>query len=310
MIKLRKKERMTESSDHQVYKSTVGDYVFCTINITIFLLFTLLCFFPFYYLFINTISDNNLVTSGKIMFIPLKMHLDNYRMVFYMNDFLLSVWITVSRTVLGTTLMVIVSAFAGYLFTKRKMWAHKFWYRFIIVPMYFNAGLIPWYLTMFNLGLTNNYLAYILPGMVVPFNIILVKTYIESLPPYVEESAIIDGAGTFTIFFRIIWPLSLPILATIAIFGAVSQWNSFQDSLILMQGNRSLFTLQHRLYDYLKKSTNLASQIREGVGGALNLDDRIIQYTIAMVSIIPIVLLYPFMQRYFIKGIMMGAVKG
>jgi len=146
--------------------------------------------------------------------------------------------------------------------------------------------------------------------VIVPFNIILVKTYFESLPPDIEESAIVDGAGTLTIFFRIMWPLSLPILATIAIFGAVGHWNSFQDSLILMQGNRDLFTLQHRLYDYLKKSTNLASQIREGLVSGINLDDRIIQYTISMVSIIPIMLVYPFMQRYFIKGIMMGAVKG
>ena len=130
---------------------------------------------------------------------------------------------TVARTVIGTGLMVVVSAFAGYLVTRREMQHRTFWYRFLIITMYFNAGLIPWYLTMSMLGLTNNFLGYIIPTIVAPFNVILVKTYVESIPVELEESAFIDGAGYLKVFRYIIWPLSKPILATIAVFGAVGR---------------------------------------------------------------------------------------
>ena len=181
--------------------------------------------------------------------------------------------------------------------------------------MYLNAGIIPWYLNMSMLGLTNNYLAYILPGIMVPYNLILVKTYIESIPPSLEESAQLDGAGYWQRFSKIILPLSKPILATIAIFGAVNNWNSFQDSLILMQGAPKLYTLQHRLYIYLNQSSNLSS-LMSGSGSVSssaveNLSNmKVIKYTVATVSVIPILAFYPFMQRYFEGGIMLGAVKG
>ena len=295
-----------------LFKKTPGDHVFNVINITIFVLFSLCCVFPFYYLFINTISDNDLVMRGQILFYPKGIQFQNYRLIAYVNDFFSSVLVTVTRTIFGTALMVVVSSFAGYLVTKQKMWKRKFWYRFVIIPMYFNAGLIPWYTNMLTLGLTNNYLAYILPNLVVPFNIILVKTYIESIPADIEESAALDGAGTLTVFVRIIWPLSVPILATIAIFGAVSNWNSFQDSLLLMQSSPQLHTLQHKLYVYLTQTTNLDSMMNTGLTGGMNssLSPRVVQYTIAMVSIIPILCVYPIMQRYFVSGIMLGAVKG
>ena len=214
-----------------------------------------------------------------------------------------------------TALMVVTSAWAGYLVTKQKMWKRSFWYRFLVVTMYFNAGLIPWYMNMLMMGLTDNFLAYIIPGMVAPYNIILVKTYIESIPSSLEESAVIDGASTLTVWRKIIVPLSIPILATIAIFGAVGNWNSFQDSLLLMNNRPDLYTLQHRLYIYLNSSSNLGAMMSQGgniseQAAASMLNQRVIQYTVSMVSIIPILLVYPFMQRYFVKGIMLGAVKG
>ena len=213
--------------------------------------------------------------------------------------------------------MVMASAFVGYLVTKQQMWHRKFWYRFLVITMYFNAGTIPWYLNMSMLGLTNNFMAYIIPGIVAPYNIILVKTYIESIPAELEESAFMDGAGYWTIFRKIIWPLSMPILATIAIFGAVGHWNSFTDSLILMQNAPELYTLQHRLYLYLTTSSNIGALMNGGVSSSAAegimqtaLNAKVIKYTVSMVSIIPILLVYPFMQRYFVKGIMLGAVKG
>ena len=223
--------------------------------------------------------------------------------------------VSVTRTVFGTALMVAASAFIGYLVTQQEMWGRKVWYRFIVITMYFNAGLIPWFLNMQMLGLTNTFWAYIIPGIVAPYNIILVKTYIESIPNELEESAKIDGASHIRIFAQIIWPLSKPILATIAIFGAVGNWNSFTDSLILMSSKPELYTLQHRLYIYLNQASNLSALMQSG--GSVSdsavksaLSGKVIKYTISMVTVIPILVVYPFMQRYFEKGIMLGAVKG
>jgi len=294
-----------------------GDIVFNITNGAFFMLFTLSCIFPFYYILINTISDIDLVKKGLINFFPRGLTLSNYIALGNVKDLWKSFVVTLSRSLIGTALMVVVSAFAGYLITKRQMWRRVFWYRFIVITMYFNSGLIPWYMNMSMLGLTDTFMAYIIPGIAIPFNIILVKTYIESIPAEIEESAFIDGAGYITIFCRIIWPLSKPILATIAIFGAVWNWNSFQDSLILNANSPDLYTLQHRLYIYLNTGSNLASMMGTGMSATqaaqavqFALNTKAVQYTISMVTIIPILCLYPFMQRYFEKGIMLGAMKG
>ncbi len=306
-------------------RRSAGDWIFDTVNVLFFCVFTLICIFPFYYLLINTISDNDLVTSGRINFFPMMkneageavfgLHLNNYAALKNVQDLGSSAIVTIARTIIGTALMVITSAWAGYLVTKQKMWKRSFWYRFLVITMYFNAGLVPWYMNMLMMGLTDNFMAYIIPGMVAPYNIILVKTYIESIPASLEESAIIDGAGTTKVWLKIILPLSIPILATIAIFGAVGNWNSFQDYLLLMNNRPDLYTLQHRLYIYLNSSSNLGAMMSQG--GTISeqaaqsmLNQRVVQYTVSMVSIIPILLVYPFMQRYFVKGIMLGAVKG
>ena len=291
------------------YRRSPMDRVFMVLNVTFFILFTLLCIFPFYYLFINTISDNDLVNRGVITLLPRGVHIQNY--IKNVSDFGQSVFISVTRTILGTAVMVLASAFAGFLTTKREMWRRSLWYRLLVITMYFNAGLVPWYLNMLGLGLTDNYLGYIIPGIVQPYNIILVKTYIESIPGELEESARIDGASNMQVFSKIILPLSKPILATIAVFGAVGNWNSFQDSLILMANTPSLYTLQHRLYVYLNSSSNLANVMQSGGNvSAAMLNTKVIQYTISMVTIIPIMFVYPFMQQYFEEGIMLGAVKG
>ena len=271
-----------------------------------------MCALPFYYLFINTISDNNLVASGQITLYPKGIHFKNYSDMLKLNDLGTSALVSVGRTVIGTALMVVASAMVGYLVTKKEMWGRSFWYRFIVISMYFNAGLIPWYLNMSMLGLTNNFLAYIIPGIVSPYNIILVKTYIESIPAELEESASIDGAGHFTIFRKIILPLCKPILATIAIFGAVGHWNSFTASIMLMSGNPKLCTLQHRLYTYLNNASNIGSIVgtNSDMSGMISTSIRPIKFTIAMATVLPILLVYPFMSKYFEKGIMLGAVKG
>jgi multiple sugar transport system permease protein/putative aldouronate transport system permease protein len=291
----------------------VGNTVFNICNGLFFFLFTLICVFPFYYLFINTISNNELVGSGQINLIPRGFHISNYLSIFKASALQRAAIVTVARTVLGTILMVLTSAFVAFLVTKQAMFARKFIYRFIIITMYFNAGLIPWFLNLHMLGLTNSFWGYIIPAVVQPFNIILVKTYIESLPKELEESAFMDGAGYFTTFRAIIFPLCRPIVATISIFGAVGHWNSFTDSIILMSDSK-LHTLQHKLHDYLKTATDLAAAAGAGeisqemVKESLN--NRVIMLTVSMVSIIPILLVYPFMTRYLQKGLILGAVKG
>ena len=309
-----KKEKEYKKTHKNFYKTKPGDVLFNVLNYLFFTLFTHTCIFPFYYLFINTISDNDLVKRGLINFYPKGINFNNYLALKSVNDLGYAFVVTISRTIIATVLMVVASAFVGYLVTKQEMWKRSFWYRFLVITMYFNAGLIPWYLNFAMLGLTNKYAAYILPAIVAPYNIILVKTYIESIPGELEESAFIDGASHMTVFRKLIFPLCKPILATITIFGAVGNWNSFQDSLILMQDSH-LFTLQHRLYIYLNQSSNIQSVMQSGGSAAVSameqaLNAKVIKYTISMVSIIPILLVYPFMMRYFEEGIMLGAVKG
>ncbi|WP_035783490.1 carbohydrate ABC transporter permease [Butyrivibrio sp. MC2021] len=309
---------MNKKTRKKRIKLKFGDVVFNIINYSAYAAFTLICIFPFYYLFINTISDNELVRKGLINFVPRGVHFENYIRLLQVNDLFGSFAVTLARTIFGTFLMVLASAFVGYLVTQQEMWGRSFWYRFLVITMYFNAGIIPWYLNMAMLGLTNRFWAYIIPGIVAPYNIILVKTYIESaIPAELEESAALDGASHMKIFLSIILPLAKPILATITIFGAVGHWNSFQDSLILMQSAPKLYTLQHRLYIYLNTTSNLAALMSAGSTSGISksvmdsaLNGKVIKYTIAMVTIIPILLVYPFMQRYFEKGIMIGAVKG
>ena len=310
-----KAEKKYEKTHKRIFRRTKGDIVFTIVNYLVFGMFTITCIFPFYYLFINTISNNDLVIKGAINFLPKDVHFGNYLALLKNKDLVNSVWVSSGRTVFGTALMVVASGLVGYLVSKKELWGRKFWYRYLIITMYFNAGLIPWFLNMQMLGLTNNFFAYIIPGIVAPYNIILVKTYIESIPAELEESAFIDGATHMMVFKKIIWPLCKPILATITIFGAVGHWNSMTDSLILMQSTPKLYTLQHRLYIYLNQASNIkalmesAGQISDAtVKSALGA--KTIKYTISMVTVIPILVVYPFLQRYFEKGIMLGAVKG
>jgi len=186
--------------------------------------------------------------------------------------------------------------------------------------MYFQAGLIPVFLTIVRLGLMNNFLVYVIPSMMQPFNIILVKTFIESTPSSLQESAEIDGAGTMRIFFQIVLPLIKPILATIAIFAAVGQWNSFMDTVLYITDER-LHTLQFTLHRYISQAELIARMMQQAqaAGGAgasaairaaTQQTPASVRMTVTVVVTLPILFVYPFFQKYFVKGIMMGAVKG
>jgi putative aldouronate transport system permease protein len=293
----------------------LGDRIFSGINMGFFALFALLCFFPFYYLLINTISNNREVMLGRVLFIPTGIHFGNYVEVFKLKGLVNAAAVSISRTALGTVAAVLSASFLGYCMTKPYYWKRKFWYRFLIITMYFSAGLIPWYLVMHRLHLNNNYLAYIWPSLGQSFNVVLVKTFIESLPPSLEESAEIDGAGAVRRYASIVLPLSIPILATIAIFSAIGHWNSYTDTLFLMT-RENLYTLQFLLYKYMRESEMISRMLQMNLNNAnaaeiLNrLTPVAVKYTVSAVVTLPILFVYPFFQRYFVKGIMIGAVKG
>lgn len=311
-----KKEKMyvKENKRNKIKNRATSDRLLDVIVYTFFSLFGFVCVYPFYYIFINTISNNKLSEKGSILWFPKEMHLQNYIDAFKIPGLGQAALVSISRTVIGTALTVFFAAFLGYMFTRETMWRRKIWYRFVVITMYFNAGIIPWYLTMMNLGLTNNFLGYILPAVVSPFYIILTKTYIESLPKELQEAADCDGAGVLTIFMKIILPISKPILATIAIFAAVGQWNAFQDTLLLMTQEK-YYTLQFILYRYLQSSQSLSAIINATSGSAEAMlanaqTQTSIRMTVTIIVALPILVVYPLFQRFFVKGIMIGAVKG
>ncbi|MBE5981004.1 MAG: carbohydrate ABC transporter permease [Paenibacillaceae bacterium] len=277
---------------------------------------TLICAYPFYYMIINTISANDLSANGFINFLPKGFHLENYKQVLGLRGLSAAAGVSIARTILGTACTVFASAYLGFLFTQEKMWHRKFWYRFFVITMYFNAGLIPMFITMKTLHLTNSFWVYVIPTIIQPFYIILVKTYIESIPKSLQEAAEIDGAGIFTVFARIILPAAQPIMATVAIFAAVSQWNSFQDTLIYVTDQR-LYSLQYLLYTYINQASSLAAMVRNGGTGAISgavLASRqtpsSIRMTVSVIVVLPILFIYPIFQRFFVKGIMIGSIKG
>jgi putative aldouronate transport system permease protein len=295
-------------------RMTPGNIVFTAVNYLLLFLFFLLCTYPFYYVFIYSISDPYAATRGWGVFLwPIKPTLKNYAEVFKIKGIALAAMISVLRTVTGTVITVACCSFFGYLVTK-PMYGRKFIYRFVVATMYFSAGLIPYYLTIRAYGLFNSFLVYVVPGAISAFYIILFKTFIEQIPASMEEAALIEGAGYMRIFRSVIFPLSLPIVATITVFCAVGQWNAWFDNYIYIS-NPTLSTLQFKLYELLQAAETLAGQANRTVTTDVvtvskNITPMSIRMTLTMVVTFPIILVYPFMQRFFVKGIMMGAIKG
>ena len=300
-------------------KKSAGDRAFDIINYTLFGLFALLCLFPFYYILINSISDNQMVLNGEILFWPKGIHFRNYTQIFEIDQIANSFIVSIARTVIGTALSLGATSFLGYALSRPELWHKKLWYRLVVATMYFNAGLIPWFMLMKSLHFLNNFLAYVIPGMISAFNLMLFKTYVESIPTSLEESADIDGAGYLVKYARIVMPLCKPIIAMLLIFSAVGQWNDFMTTVYLVTDSK-LFTLQYRLYQYLNEANNVAQMIKDlaaaGGGSAVMLDvstqlsSTSLKMSITIVAVLPILFVYPIFQKYFVGGIMIGAVKG
>ena len=290
---------------------TKGTKIFNGITIIILTLFGLICFFPFYYLIIYAVSDPALAATGVTIY-PKGLSLANFKAVFELEAIPRAALVSVVRTVSAASLTVICSSFFAYLMTKKDVYCRKFIYRFVIITMYVSGGIIPTYMVYRFYGLTNTFWVYILPGIISAYYVILIKTFIEQIPDELEEAATIDGAGVFTSYYKIILPLSKPILATVAVFSLVAEWNYWFDTLIYVTNER-LYTFQYVLYDYLENAQRLTNQLANrptAMSSAAAITPMSIRMTITLVVTLPILCVYPFMQRYFVEGIMLGAVKG
>ena len=295
-------------------RQSVPEHIFNVANYLFMFLFFFVCIYPFYYVVIYSVSSMQDIRQGVLLW-PSRFDFTAYARIFQQGEIFSGFIVSVARTVSATVVTVLCSSVFAYLFTKQEMFLRKFIYRFVIVTMYIESGLIPWYITMRAYGLRNNFLLYILPGAVSVYFVILVKTYIEQLPPSMEESAQVDGAGFFTLFFRIIMPLCKPIIATIAVFAAVGAWNAWMDTFFLVT-EKSLYTVQIILYHFINQAQQIANAMRKSTnpGDAERFVGNITPETVirasTVITVFPIIVVYPMLQRYFVKGIMMGAIKG
>ena len=279
-------------------------------NVLILGAFALLCMYPFYYLIIYSLSNSTQAARQDIWLFPAGFTVENYKVLFRKADILLAAFVSASRAVSGTLITICCSSFFAYLLTKKELIGRKIFYRMLVITMYLNAGIIPYFIVMKAYGLKNNYLLYILPSAVVAFYVILIKTYIEVIPAELEEAARMDGAGYFTVFTKIIFPVCVPVLATVAVFSAVNQWNSWQDNFYLVR-DRNLKTLQLLLLEYLQSmDSTLINDINTAAARANRTSALSMKACISVITMIPIMLVYPFFQKFFVKGILVGSVKG
>ena len=268
----------------------------------------IICLYPFWNIFIVSINDANDAMRGGLYLLPRKLSLSSYADILGRSTFQHSILVTVARTLIGTPLAVLVTSALAYVLSYRDLIGRKPLNVLFIFTMYFGGGMVPYYMVLKNLGLLDNFLVFILPNLLSVYNMILVRNYIESMPEALFDAARIDGANDLTIFFRLVLPLSKPIIMTIALFVAISQWNSWFDAY-LYTNSQSLKTMQSILVEIL----NQYQTSDAGAGAANRMSQSItpdsIRMAATMVTTIPIIMVYPFIQKYFVKGIMLGSVK-
>lgn len=282
----------------------------------IFLTFALLIvLYPLIYIISASISDPTVVNSGNMWLFPKDITFEGYRVIFQ-ND---SIWrgymMTIIYTVLGTAINLAVTIPAAYALSRQDFYGRAFFTAMFVVTMFIDGGLIPTYLVVRNLGLIDTIWAMVLPSAVALWNIIITRVFFQStIPRGLEEAAIIDGASNFKMFMKIILPLSAPIIAVMALFYGVGHWNQYFNALIYLS-NRDLYPLQLVLREILVLqemsggSTNLTGEMAEFLHSQQQLA-AIIKYGVMIVSSLPIIIVYPFLQRYFVKGVMIGSLKG
>lgn len=290
-------------------KESTSRKVFNLFNVLLFLAIDAMCLYPLWYIFVQSLSSGKLAVNALVW--PIDFTLSNYEKILSNGVIYQALFISVARTTIGTALTVLACMLLGYLFTKQDMPFRKVLYRMLIITMYVSGGLIPTFLVYKSYGINNTFWVYIIPSIVSAYYVILIKTYVEQLPASVEESAMIDGAGTMRIFAQIILPMSLPIIATIAIYASVAQWNSWFDNHIYAINNKDIRTLQYVLYNYLQDAQQIAQEMKEkNPEAVIELTPRGVRMTVTMITVLPVLFIYPFFQRFLIKGLLIGAVKG
>lgn len=268
----------------------------------------LVCVIPFLHVFSLSLSDNAAVMTQKVTIFPVDINLNAYREVFSDSSMTQSLFITVAITLAFTLLGMLITIALAYPLSRKNFKGSRVFMMLILFTFYFNAGIIPAYINIHNLGLMDSIWSLILPLALSPYNLILMKTYmITSIPDSLEESAKLDGCNHMGILLRIVLPLSKPMLATIALFFAVGRWNTFQDAYMYIT-SRNLFPLQLRLFYLVSAAQSTESFTAEGNANAFA--PEVVRAASIMFATIPILLVYPWLQKYFVKGVIIGAVKG
>jgi putative aldouronate transport system permease protein len=285
-------------------------YLFQSFNYLFLTALGLATLFPFVNLLAISLNDALDSVRGGIYVLPRKWTLLNYEVIFRENGLFMSGLRSILRTVLGTGLGLFCTALLAYALSRREFFLRKQLNVVLVLTMYVNGGLIPTYLLIRNLGLMNHFAVYILPMLISVYNVIIVRSYFEQLPDGIVESAKIDGASDFQSLFRIVLPISLPVLSTVALFIAVMHWNSWFDNYLYASRDRNLSLLQYELMKVLTQSANeIVSDNGQAAMKAIRNNPESIRAAITMVVTIPILLVYPFLQKYFVKGITIGAMK-
>lgn len=287
----------------------VSDVILEIVKWTFLIFFTIATLYPIINTIAVSLNDGLDALKGGIYLTPRKFTLENYKAVLTQNTLLNAAFITVSRTVIATLLQVFLTSLLAYILSRKEFLFRKPITLLFIFTMYFNAGMIPNYLLMQRLHLLNTFLVYIIPGLLSAFNMLVIRTYMNGLSDSFVESAQMDGASYLTIFWRIIMPLSKPVLATVALFVAVGQWNSWFDAMLYNGFTQRLSTLQYELMKLLSSVTNQSQDVESMKHSSSMVTPTSIRAATTIVTMLPIVMLYPFLQKYFIGGLTIGGVK-
>lgn len=296
----------------KAFNLTLSDRVFDIGNYIFMTFVGIVTLYPFLNVLAISLNDSVDTVRGGIYLWPRQFTLENYQTIFRYEGLITGAKISVLRTVIGTFLGLLSSSMLGYVLSRIDFQGRKFMSVFLALTMYFSGGMVPVFILYRDLGLMNSFLVYILPGMVSAFNVFIIRSFIDGLPISLQESAKLDGANDLKIYVKIILPLCKPVLATVALFLAVGQWNSWVDTYLYNGGAAHLTTLQYELMKVLQSTTSSASNV-QGNQAMQELVQRVspesIKMAITMVVTVPILVVYPFLQRYFVKGMTLGAVK-
>jgi putative aldouronate transport system permease protein len=270
-------------------------------------LVVLLCLLPMMNVVAMSFSSSTAILMSRVGLWPVEPSLLAYRGILSDETMIQSLFFTIVLTITYTTIAMLLTTFAAYAFTKRRLKGRKAFFILIVITMYFSGGIIPDYLLVRDLGMIDSFWALVFPGVMSAYNMIVLRTFFSELPESFEESALMDGANEIQVLLRIVIPLSTPVLATIALFYAVGKWNSFMDALFYIN-SRSKQPIQLRLYQIIMQSAALETSSLEGAVSQAALPESIKPACIVFATV-PIMIAYPWLQRYFIKGVMIGGIK-